>query len=209
MTGSSHRSGSSSRRVALPFAGVLALALAFTIGWRAWRSARTEEVFQRAVAGARAGQLGPAVEAIEALRRIDPDDRRLPAAEGELELARGATPAARLRFERAVERDPGRGWSWARLGYLRALAGNHAGATSALERALQLEPSLWQAHRHLAELSVRRGDRRAAEAHLAAELALRPPAQRAQARADADLLRRRLARSDSAGPTRAVEGDAP
>ena len=93
MTGSSNRSGSISRRVALSTAGVLALALAYTSGWRAWRGARAEEAFQRAVADARAGQVGPAAEAVAALRRIDPDDRRVPAAEGEVEQMRHCMPS--------------------------------------------------------------------------------------------------------------------
>ena len=101
-------------------------------GWRVVQSWRGDDAFEQAMAALRAGRTTDAADAIGALRRINPGDRRLPGVQGDLELARGRAPSARSLFEDAVRSDPVHAESWAQLGYLRALAGDAPGAQEAL-----------------------------------------------------------------------------
>lgn len=101
------------------------------------------------------GDVAGAAAAIDRLRQLRPGDRRLPAAEGEWQLLQGRAPLARARFEAAVEAQPRSAAAWARLGYLRALAGDLDGGRAALERALALDPGLEAPRAHLAQLAAR------------------------------------------------------
>jgi Flp pilus assembly protein TadD len=129
----------------------LAIAIALVVVPRV----RADRAHAAIVAALSRGDVGGAAAAIDRLRRLRPGDRRLPAAEGEWHLLQGRAPLARARFEAAVEAQPRSGAAWARLGYLRALAGDVAGGRAALEQALALDPGLEAPRAHLAHLAAR------------------------------------------------------
>ena len=88
-------------------------------------------------------------------------------------LDQGLEAAAVIAFERAAEAKPGASTLY-RLGTLLAKTGNTAGARSALERALALEPDLAEANNDLGALLARGGDLDAAIARFRAALASTP-----------------------------------
>jgi tetratricopeptide (TPR) repeat protein len=91
-------------------------------------------------------------------RRLDPDDPRLPIAEGELFLGEGRVDDALARFEAAAQKDPKRATTWSRLGYLYSVKKQGARAHEALDKALALNPKDFNALESLADLQLEVGD---------------------------------------------------
>ncbi len=105
------------------------------------------------------GDFEEAAKQFAEARKLNPDDRRLPVAEGELALSQVKIDDALAAFERAVKLDANRAASWSRLGYLYALKNNRAKAQEALDRAISLNPRDYNAHESVAELQLEAGDR--------------------------------------------------
>ncbi len=122
------------------------------------------------------GEFQGALEALEELKTIVPDDPRLPAAFGELYLAQGRLQDALAHYERAARLSPDRSTNWSRIGFIQTTLGRNDEARLALERAIVLNPAEALAFESLAELARRAGDLEAAVEHLsrAAEVATTP-----------------------------------
>ncbi len=91
-------------------------------------------------------------------RRLNPDDPRLPAAEGEVFLSEANVDEAIAKFELASQRDPKRGTTWSRLGYLYALKKDPERARTALDKALTINPKDFNALESLADLQLAKNE---------------------------------------------------
>lgn len=114
------------------------------------------------------GHFDAALAEFAEVKKLSPDDPRLPAAMGEVYLAQGKLPDARKEFEAAVLRAPKRATNWSRLGYIQAQLGEVDAARASLERALSLNPKDFDALEQRAELSLKLGDPDAAVRDFAA-----------------------------------------
>jgi tetratricopeptide (TPR) repeat protein len=103
------------------------------------------------------GNFDAALAAFAEARKYAPSDPRLPAAVGEVYLARGKLDEALAEFEDAVKRDPGRATSWSRLGFIQAQQGRGAEARVALEKAIALNKDDFNALEQLADLRLKEG----------------------------------------------------
>jgi tetratricopeptide (TPR) repeat protein len=92
------------------------------------------------------------------VRRLAPDDRRLPGAEGELLMAEQRIDEAIARFEEAVKLDPRRGTTWSRLGVLYAIKDQKQKSAEALAKAIELNPKDFNAHESLGDAALEKGD---------------------------------------------------
>jgi tetratricopeptide (TPR) repeat protein len=92
------------------------------------------------------------------VRRLSPDDRRLPGAEGELLMAEQRIDEALARFEEAAKLDPKRATTWSRLGVLYAIKGQKQRSTEALHTAIELNPKDFNAHESLGDAALEKGD---------------------------------------------------
>lgn len=98
------------------------------------------------------GNYDAALEAYGEVKRLAPEDPRLPAAIGEVYLQQGKWAEAQQQYEVAVQRDPKRASSWSRLGYAQSAQGQREAAAKSLEQALALNPSDFNALEQQAEL---------------------------------------------------------
>jgi tetratricopeptide (TPR) repeat protein len=103
------------------------------------------------------GNPAKALEAFAEVRKRNPSDPRLSAAEGEAYLAARNVPLAIASFEEASKRDPKRATPWSRLGYLYLLRGEREKSRDAVDRALRLNPKDWNALETRADLEVQAG----------------------------------------------------
>ncbi|HLL55355.1 MAG TPA: tetratricopeptide repeat protein [Myxococcaceae bacterium] len=124
------------------------------------------------------GNFDAALAAFAEVKRLNPDEPKLPVAIGEVYLAQGKLPDAQKQFEAAVVRDPKRATSWSRLGYIQAQLGQVEAARGSLERALRLNPSDFNALEARAELAIKAGDVDAAVRDYAAAGRLAPEPSR-------------------------------
>lgn len=92
------------------------------------------------------------------VRRLSPDDKRLPGAEGELLMAEQRIDEALARFEAAAKLDPKRSTTWSRLGVLYAIKDQKEKSAEALAKAIELNPRDFNAHESLGDAALERGD---------------------------------------------------
>lgn len=92
------------------------------------------------------------------VRRLSPDDRRLPGAEGELLMAEQRIDDAIARFEQAAKLEPKRSTTWSRLGVLYAIKDQKEKSADALAKALELNPKDFNAHESLGDAALEKGD---------------------------------------------------
>ncbi len=104
------------------------------------------------------GEYAKAQAAYEEMKALAPEDPRLPAAMGELFLNQGRLRDALPHFEEAAKRDPKRGTNWSRVGFIKAQLGEYEAAREALERAIALNASDFNALEALGELALKSGD---------------------------------------------------
>ena len=91
------------------------------------------------------------------VKKFNPADPRLPAAEGEVFLAEVKIPEAIEAFEAATKLDGKRGTTWSRLGYLYSIKGEKEKARAALDKALAANPKDFNALDTLADLQLGEG----------------------------------------------------
>lgn len=103
------------------------------------------------------GDFAAAHAAFGEVRKLKPDDPRLPAAEGELALAEGNLTEATRLFEEAARREPRRATNFSRLGYLYVLQGQAEKARPALDKAIDLNPHDFNALEAYGDLEVKGG----------------------------------------------------
>lgn len=115
-------------------------------------------------------------EAYSALRTalLDNDKPELLMNLGEVEVRRNNPNAAREAFRRAVDLDPRNDRAWAATGLLAARLGDSSGARDALDKALALNGTLFEARVVRAQLALAESDVAAALQHLQRALQVRP-----------------------------------
>ena len=86
------------------------------------------------------GDFETAHREFDEVKRLNPTDKRLPAAMGELLLTEGRSAEAIVAFEEASRLDPKRATTWSRLAALYSLKNENERATGAAEKALALNP---------------------------------------------------------------------
>ncbi|HLT28996.1 MAG TPA: tetratricopeptide repeat protein [Myxococcaceae bacterium] len=118
---------------------------------------QAEGYYLRGTAAFLAGDFSRALEAYTKVRELNPDDRRIDAAEGEVMLVSGRLKEALERFERAAKLDPERGATWGRIAFIREQLGEHDAAREALDRALELHPEDYESLETLARLELAKG----------------------------------------------------
>jgi tetratricopeptide (TPR) repeat protein len=112
------------------------------------------------------GDFKQAHELFGKVRKLNPGDPRLPAAEGEVFLREVKLNDALQQFQEAAKLDPNRATTWSRIGYIQQLLGDNENASVSLEKALKLNPKDYTALEARAELDLRAGDLDAAVKHL-------------------------------------------
>ncbi len=89
------------------------------------------------------------------VRKLNPTDPRLPAAEGEVFLAEVKLDDALKSFEDAVKLEPKRATTWSRIGFIHSLKGHPKEAKEALNKALELNPRDFNALESVAEMDLK------------------------------------------------------
>jgi len=92
------------------------------------------------------------------VRRLAPDDKRLPGAEGELLMAEQRVDEAIARFEASLKLEPNRSTTWSRLGLLYAIKEQKQKSAEALAKAIELNPKDFNAHESLGDAALERGE---------------------------------------------------
>jgi tetratricopeptide (TPR) repeat protein len=92
------------------------------------------------------------------VRRLNPADKRLPGAEGELLMSEQRIDDALKKFEEAAALEPNRPTTWSRLGVLYGIKGEKEKAKTALEKALALNPKDYNALESLADTALENGN---------------------------------------------------
>ena len=113
------------------------------------------------------------------VKKLNPTDPRLPAAEGEVYLAEVKLDDALKSFEEAVKLEPKRATTWSRLGFIHSLKGRPAEAKHALTRALELNPRDFNALESMAEMDLKEKNLDEAVKHFLAASQAAPEAVRA------------------------------
>jgi len=91
------------------------------------------------------------------VKKLNPKDPRLPAAEGEVYLAEVKLDDALKSFDEAVKLEPKRATTWSRIGFIHSLKGNPTEAKEALTKALELNPRDFNALESVAEMDLKEG----------------------------------------------------
>lgn len=125
------------------------------------------------------GDFEAAHKAFAETRRLNPSDKRLPAAEGEVFLAEAKVDDALPLFEEAARADPSRATVWSRLGGLYALKKKPDLANEALAKALKLNPNDFNALEALADVQAEAGEVAKASATLERAALVAPKASQA------------------------------
>jgi tetratricopeptide (TPR) repeat protein len=120
--------------------------------------ARADGMYLDALTTFHGGDAKAARTKLEAVRALNPADPRLPATLGEVLLTLGDLPAALAEFEKAVAADSKRSTTWTKIGFIRSLQGNRAGAVAALDRAIALNPRDSQALELRGDLHLKEGE---------------------------------------------------
>lgn len=101
------------------------------------------------------GDFKQAHEHYAEVKKLNPTDPRLPAAEGEIYLAEVKLDDALKSFLEAAKLEPKRATTWSRLGFIYALKGQAAEAKEALNKALVLNPKDFNALESVAEMDLK------------------------------------------------------
>ena len=101
------------------------------------------------------GDFKLAHEQYDEVKKLNPTDPRLPAAQGEVFLAEVKLDEALKSFEDAVKLDPKRATNWSRLGFIESLKGHPKQAKEALAKALEFNPRDFNALEATAELDLK------------------------------------------------------
>jgi Flp pilus assembly protein TadD len=125
------------------------------------------------------GNFDQALLSFAEMKKLTPEDPRLPAAVGEVYLSMGKLQEAAAEFEAALKLDPKRATSWSRLGFIHAQLGKRDAAATELRRAIELNPRDFNALEALAELQLKRGEHDEAVRHFTAASEAAPEAQKA------------------------------
>lgn len=104
------------------------------------------------------GDFAKAHAEFDEVRKLVPEDPRLPAAEGEVYLSEVKLDQAIASFEKAAAADAKRATNWSRLAYLYGLKDQKKKAAEAVEKALALNPKDFNALDVRAELRLSAGD---------------------------------------------------
>lgn len=119
--------------------------------------ARADGEYLAGTAAYLAGDFAQAEKHFAHVKQLNPNEPRLPVAEGELYLSMGKLAEAKGAFERALLLDSKRATTWSRVGAIEAMLGHTAEATFALDRALELNPKDFRALESKAELAQKGG----------------------------------------------------
>lgn len=115
-----------------------------------------------------------ALRARLAASAIRPDTATMNDADGLRALRSGQLDAARVKFERAIQREPWLAEAHFHLGMARAMGGQADSAVPEWEEAARLDPTLREVHYNLGFWSERRGDTARAIREYRAEIAINP-----------------------------------
>ena len=86
------------------------------------------------------GEFKQAHEHYAEVKKFNPTDPRLPAAQGEVYLAEVKLDEALKSFEEALKLEPKRATTWSRIGFIHSLKGRPKEAKEALSKALEFNP---------------------------------------------------------------------
>ncbi len=103
------------------------------------------------------GDFAEAHTQFDEVRKLNPSDPRLPAAEAEVFLAEANVEKALELYEEAAKRDPKRATTWSRLGYLYALKNDREKAQGAVDKALAGNPTDFNALETRGDLLLKEG----------------------------------------------------
>jgi Flp pilus assembly protein TadD len=104
------------------------------------------------------GNFKEAHEHYAEVKKLNPADARLPAAEGEVYLAEVKLDDALKSFEEAAKLEPKRATTWSRIGYILELKGKRKEAREALDKALELNPKDFNAMESIGDLELKDGN---------------------------------------------------
>lgn len=121
------------------------------------KKAKAEGTYLAASQAFMAGDYPEATRLFEEVKKLSPDDPRLPAAEGELLLAQAKITDALAMFEKAVKIDPKRATNYSRIGYIQQIKGNREAAVAALTKAIELNPRDFNAYEAMGDVYVKDG----------------------------------------------------
>lgn len=102
------------------------------------------------------GKFDEALLSFSEMRKLAPNDPRLPAAVGEVYLSQGKLEEASKEFEAALKLDSKRSTNWSRLGFIHAQLGKRDEAVTELRKAVELNPRDFNALEQLGEIHLKR-----------------------------------------------------
>jgi tetratricopeptide (TPR) repeat protein len=103
------------------------------------------------------GDFAEAHKEFDEVRKLNPNDPRLPAAEAEVYLAEANVEKALELYEEASKKDPKRATTWSRMAYLYALKNEREKAQAAVEKALAANPTDFNALETQGDLWLKEG----------------------------------------------------
>ncbi|MEN9800436.1 MAG: hypothetical protein RL653_4133 [Pseudomonadota bacterium] len=121
-------------------------------------SQEAEGLYVRATSEFVSGKFQEALETLQASKALNPQDRRIPAALGEVYFALRRLPEARAAFEEATRVNPERATNWARLGMLQLLQGDTAPAEASYRTALERSPRDADALEGMGDVALKLGN---------------------------------------------------
>lgn len=119
--------------------------------------AEAEGLYIKATSEYLQGDFVQALNDFQEVRKRVPNDPRLPAAIGEVELSSGKLKEALAEFETAAKNDPKRSTTWGRIGFIQLQFGKLEEARSALQKAIALNPKDYEALEALGDLEEKQG----------------------------------------------------
>jgi Flp pilus assembly protein TadD len=127
-----------------------------------------------------AGKFADAIAQFEEVKKINPGDKRLPAAFGEAYLGAANLTEAIKAFENASRLDPKRGTTWSRLAYLYVVTNDGPQAEHAMSKALEINGQDFNTLEAMGDLRLKQ--ERVSEAVEAFQQAAQcaPPARRSE-----------------------------
>ena len=122
-----------------------------------------------------AERLPEAAEQFDAAARLEPEHPEVRRAQGEKALLQGDRDRAERELRAALQGDPGLARAANFLGYVLAQKGDAAGAADAYNRAVEIDPTLYDAHASLGVIYAEHlNDPGRAAQHLERALSLAP-----------------------------------
>lgn len=121
-------------------------------------SQEAEGLYVRATSEFVSGKFPEALDTLQASKALNPQDRRIPAALGEVYFALRRLPEAKAAFEEATRMNPERATNWSRLGTLQLLQGDTEPAEASYRKALERSPKDSDALEGLGEVALKLGN---------------------------------------------------